>query len=142
MKKMKFASIGAVLAALALVACDAEQPPETAVSTAVAPQAASPGETISDVVRDALAEILLDTDPFSRAKRLGTLLPTLGPSSIPAVEQMVADNRFLLETAAALAAWGSLRALAVAVGWDAALWMPAALVVSELAGCRAADYYL
>jgi len=97
MKKTKLALLCAAVCAFGLIACDAEPPGKTAVSQPLAPEEVEPGETISHVVRDALAEILRDKDPLSRAKRLGTLLPTLGSESVAVVEPTVEDMQFDLE---------------------------------------------
>jgi len=87
---MRFA-LGAALGAIGLGACDATAPPDTTVSGPVEPEATPPGETLTDVVREALADVLRDEDAYSRARRLGALLPTLGPELVPAVKQTLDD---------------------------------------------------
>lgn len=51
-------------------------------------------QTLTDVVREALTDILEDGDAYSRARRLGALLPTMGPELVPAVVQTL-ENRLL-----------------------------------------------
>ncbi|MBW2398769.1 MAG: hypothetical protein JRG80_05800 [Deltaproteobacteria bacterium] len=80
------------LGVMGLVACDAAAPSKNAVSQPIESQAPAAGETLTDVVGAALADILRDRDAFSRARRLGALLPTAGPESVPAVEQLLADQ--------------------------------------------------
>jgi hypothetical protein len=87
---LRFALVAA-LGAIGLSACDATAPPTPTVSGPVKPEPIPEGETLNDVVREALADVLRDTDPYSRARRLGALLPTLGPELVPAVEQTLED---------------------------------------------------
>jgi hypothetical protein len=84
-------ALGAAVGAIGLAACDSTAPPSTSVSATAEPEAISEGETLSDVVREALAEVTRDPDAFSRARRLGALLPTLGPELVPAVKQTLED---------------------------------------------------
>jgi hypothetical protein len=93
MKKLvRSAVLGtAAVGAIGLFACDAKSPPATAGSAPVEPQAILPSETLVDLVRDALTHVMGDPDPYSRARRLGTLLPTLGPDALPAVKQTLAN---------------------------------------------------
>lgn len=72
-----------MLAALALAAC------EPATSTDPAP--APPAEVPEGSTR--LSEALADPNPFARARALGTLLPTLGPASVPEVKQTLEEFR-------------------------------------------------
>ena len=78
------------LAIIGLVACDAAPPSENVVSEPVETELPA-AETLSDVVAEALAEIYRDEDVYSRARRLGTLLPTLGPGAVPAVKSILSD---------------------------------------------------
>jgi hypothetical protein len=89
-KTLRFA-FGAVLGAIGLGACDATAPPSATVSGPVEPEAIPEGETLNDVVREALAEMVRDEDAYSRARRLGALLPTLGPETVPAAVQTLED---------------------------------------------------
>jgi len=93
MKKMVFRSAGwvSVLGAVGLSACDAAPPPSASVSPSVEIESISAGETLTDVVRDALYDVVQDDDPFSRARRLGTLLPTLGPETVSTVKPILED---------------------------------------------------
>lgn len=83
-----FAAVGAI----GLSACDASPPPD-AGKPSMASETIPPGETLVDVVRKSLAETVRDPDAFSRARRLGALLPTLGPELVPAVQQTLDDQR-------------------------------------------------
>jgi hypothetical protein len=95
-KNLRSASWGALVLAIALAACDAAPPPEAAVSRPAEPEAIPPGETLVDVVREALADVIRDRDPYSRARRLGALLPTMGPELVPAVVETLGDKRLQL----------------------------------------------
>jgi len=87
MKKiLRSVLVATAAGATLLTACDAA-PPRKAVAPPVPSEAIPPGETLVDVVRAALADMVRDTDPYSRARRLGALLPTLGPETVPAVKQ-------------------------------------------------------
>ena len=80
------------MGAIGLTACDAAPPPEAVVvSPPVQPGAIPPGETLVDLVRKDLADVARDKDSYSRARRLGTLLPTLGPEAVAAVRQTLED---------------------------------------------------
>ncbi len=83
-----------VLAAIGFAACEPSPPPEPAAPPPAESAALPAGETLSDVVRETLADILKDEDPYSRARRLGALLPTLGPELVPAVVQTL-ESRLL-----------------------------------------------
>jgi hypothetical protein len=75
--------LGAVLGAIGLAGCSAEAPPETGVSESA--------ESESIVSGGTLAEALRDADAYARARRLGALLPTLGPAAIPEVREALED---------------------------------------------------
>jgi hypothetical protein len=93
MKKMlRCALVGTTLGATLFAACDAAPPPKAA-SPSVAPATIPASETIVEVTRVALANIVRDRDSYSRARRLGTLLPTMAPESVPAVIQTLEDRR-------------------------------------------------
>jgi hypothetical protein len=77
--------------ALGLAACDAPTTPEASVSPAVEPATLPPSDALSNLLRDDLYEILAERDRFVRARKLGTLLPTLGPEAIPVVKQILED---------------------------------------------------
>jgi hypothetical protein len=81
----------AALGAIGLSGCDPAPPPNAGVSEPVESEARPTGETLNDVVREALIDVLRDEDAFSRARRLGTLLPTLGPELVLAVKQALED---------------------------------------------------
>ena len=81
----------AALGAIGLSACDPTPPPNAGVSGPVESETMPAGETLNDVVREALADVIRDEDAFSRARRLGILLPTLGPELVPAVKQTLED---------------------------------------------------
>jgi hypothetical protein len=87
---LRFALVAAA-GMIGLGACDATAPPTATVSESVEPEAIPEGETLNDVVRETLAEIVRDEDAYSRARRLGSLLPTLGPETVPAAVQTLED---------------------------------------------------
>jgi len=92
MKKISLGTASIVfLGIIGLVACEAEPPSKDAVSQLAEPEAPAAGETLTDMVRESLADIYRDKDVYSRARRLGTLLPTLGPEVVPAVKQNLED---------------------------------------------------
>jgi hypothetical protein len=91
-KKILRWAFAAALGAIGLGACDATAPPNAGVSGPVEPEAITDGETPADVVRKALGDVLRDHDAFSRARRLGVLLPTLGPEFVPAVVETLEDR--------------------------------------------------
>jgi hypothetical protein len=83
--------VAAAVGAIGLSACEPEPPPDTGTSQLVEPEAIPEGETLADGVRETLADVLRDRDIYSRARRLGALLPTLGPELVPAVKQTIED---------------------------------------------------
>jgi hypothetical protein len=91
MKKILRSTFAATVGAIGLSACDPTAPPNTDVSRPVESEAIPEGETLTDVVREALADVLRDEDAYSRARRLGALLPTLGPELVPVVKQTIDD---------------------------------------------------
>jgi hypothetical protein len=80
-----------LLGVLGFVACDGSEHTKSAVSPPLAPEAIDAGETLTDVLLDKLADIVRDPDAYSRARRLGSLLPTLGREGVPAVQQTLED---------------------------------------------------
>jgi len=93
MKKiLRSALVSAAVGTIGLAACDDSAPPPNAsVSRPSEPEAIAADETLADANRQALEDIIRDNDPYSRARRLGALLPTLGPEAVPAVRQMLAN---------------------------------------------------
>ncbi|MCH8891227.1 MAG: hypothetical protein IH827_09160, partial [Myxococcales bacterium] len=93
MKKILHAALlGTAVGAIGLAACDSAQPPNATVPSPVEPEAIPAGETLVDVVRETLADVVRDQDAYSRARRLGALLPTLGPETVPAVVETLEDR--------------------------------------------------
>lgn len=88
---LRSAFCGTAVGVIGLVACDAAPPPNVADTQRVTLEEIPPSETLVDVVRAALADIVRDKDPYARARRLGTLLPTLGADSVPALTQTLDD---------------------------------------------------
>ncbi len=81
-------AVGAATAAvIALNGCDAAPPAQSdrADSTQAAPLGSG------DLSYERIRELVADPDGFARARELATLLPTLGPGSVPAVKQALAD---------------------------------------------------
>jgi hypothetical protein len=91
MKKTLLIAFGAVLGAMGFAACDSTAPTDADVSETVEPAAINEGETLVGVVRASLTEIVKDQDAFSRARRFGALLPTLGPELVSAVKETLQD---------------------------------------------------
>jgi hypothetical protein len=97
MKRMLRFALGTLLfctalAAVGVLGCDSESDRNASATAPVAPDAATEGETLSDLVREKLTDILRDPDAFSRARRLGALLPTLGPEHIASAKQTLEDT--------------------------------------------------
>src|SRR5688500_11674888 len=84
-------SLSAAAAALALGGCDAFPPAEQPAATTPTPEQS----TASTLSYDELVVLIGEPEPFAKARKLGELLPTLGPGSLPAVKDV-------LEEAAAL----------------------------------------
>jgi hypothetical protein len=78
--------------AIGLTACNAEPPPNATAPSPVESEAIPAGETLVDVVRESLADMVRDQDAYSRARMLGALLPTLGPETVPAVVETLEDG--------------------------------------------------
>jgi hypothetical protein len=83
---------GAALVAIGLTACDPESSQNTSITPPVEPEAIAAGDTLVDIVEKSLADAIRDPDAFSRARRLATLLPTLGPEQVAAVKRTLADT--------------------------------------------------
>lgn len=92
MKKILHSAFGAALVATLLSACDPTQPPNATVSGPVESEATPEGETLTDLVREAIADVIRDQDTYSRARRLGALLPTLGPEFVPTVVETLENE--------------------------------------------------
>jgi hypothetical protein len=86
MKKILHVTLYTTLGTIGLGACDPAPAPNTTVAGSVERKAVPAGETLTDVVQLALVDVLRDEDAYSRARRLGALLPTLGPELVPAVK--------------------------------------------------------
>jgi hypothetical protein len=95
MRKILHAAFAAAVGAIGLAACGATPPPEAAVSRPAesAAIAVSPSvEPEAMATRESIADVLRDEDAYSRARRLGTLLPTLGPEAVPAVKGTLGEK--------------------------------------------------
>jgi len=77
-------------AAAALLGCDAPAPPAPPSPSAAA--SATPGEQ-GDPFAETLRAVLEDPDPYSRARRLGALLPERGGEVVPDVKEILDDFR-------------------------------------------------
>ncbi len=70
-----------LLATLAITACsDASDPPS-----------AKSGASASSISYDELIALIADPDEFSKARKLGELLPSLGPDAVPTVKSVLAE---------------------------------------------------
>ncbi len=92
MNKILRCVLTATLGVIGLNACEPEAPLKASPSRPVDSEAVTDGETLAELVGRSLAEILRDPDAYSRARRLGTLLPTLGPEFVPVVKQTLEDT--------------------------------------------------
>jgi len=92
MKRILCTTACSLLGAIGLTACDSTAPPSTGASGALGSEAIPEGETLADIVNDALIDVLRDPDAFSRARRFGALLPTLGPELVPTVVELLEDR--------------------------------------------------
>jgi len=80
------------LVAIGITACEPESPRKSGVTQTVEPAATAVGDTLADVVRKSLRDILRDPDAYARAQRLAVLLPTLGPELVPVVVESLEDT--------------------------------------------------
>jgi hypothetical protein len=87
---VRSALVGTTLGAIGLTACDSTAPSQPAAPPAEA-RPVPAGEAIVEVIRKDLEDICKDPDPYSRARRFGTLLPALGPEAVPAVQQTLGN---------------------------------------------------
>ncbi|MDJ0851813.1 MAG: hypothetical protein QNK04_25830 [Myxococcota bacterium] len=107
MKKTLHALLVAALSGLLLVACDSQPPPEPRpdepepgepTPAAIAPLPQLDPEQALDpaalAAAEQIADVMLDPDPFSRARRLVTLLPSLGPEGALGAERALRDKKF------------------------------------------------
>ncbi len=100
---------GFALAAIGLVLClpvacspDSQTPPPTLPGPPATPR---DGES-----RQAILEVLRDPEAFARARRLSTLLPTLGPEAVPEVRRALenpAVDRGAVEIALLVRFWAT-----------------------------------
>lgn len=92
MKKSTLPLVGAAITVVGLAACDAAPPQPDATPAPTESATPTAADDLDDIVRKSLVEILRDPDPYARARRLGTLLPTLGPESVSAVKEILGDR--------------------------------------------------
>lgn len=83
---------GAALVAVGITACEPEPPQKASVSDPVEPETTTADTTPADGDQKPLVDVLRDPDAYARARRLATLLPTLGPEFVPAVKQTLEDT--------------------------------------------------
>jgi hypothetical protein len=60
-----------------------------------APAASPPSASGTDLSYQSLVELIGNPDDFAKASRLGTLLPKLGPESLPAVKRVLSEEHVL-----------------------------------------------
>jgi hypothetical protein len=94
MRSNQRAALGAALGAIGLAACEPASPPGAVVSPPVEKQAIAAPSRIAPA--EALLELVREEDPYSRALRLGALLPMLGPEAVPLVKEIIRDPRLYL----------------------------------------------
>jgi hypothetical protein len=87
--------LAAAAALLWLTACDAASPPEAVVSpeTSRSPtdEEGRPVNPAARAAAEAIAQAVRDPDAYARARRLATLLPTLGPEGVHGVKETLGD---------------------------------------------------
>jgi hypothetical protein len=88
--------LGTVIGIFGLIACDDGTIKDRSVferdgSRAVRTERTVRNPVVADAGREAISEVLSDEDAFSRARRLGTLLPTLGEEPAHQVKALLAD---------------------------------------------------
>jgi hypothetical protein len=106
MKKILRAALGAAVGAIGLAACNAAESPNAvapepveseaiaADETPVAPRPVEPEEVIDPevlAIAESIADLVRKEDAFARARKLGELLPTLGPEAAPAMGLILED---------------------------------------------------
>ena len=97
--------LGTVIGLAGLTACDDGSGTDESVferdGSRVAPiDTVAPESPISDSAYEAVLDVLRDGDAFARARRLGTLLPTLGPGAAEHVAAIFADATLTLHIGA------------------------------------------
>ncbi len=104
MKNISRTILAAIVGGVGLTACDPAESPEPVkslpveseavdrVAPAHAPEMTSADDTVTAEIRKSLAEVMRDPDAFSRARKLGALLPTLGPEGVEAAAQTLKDE--------------------------------------------------
>ena len=105
------AAIGLVLCLPVACSPDSQTPPPTRPAPPATPR---DGES-----RQAILEVLRDPEAFARARRLSTLLPTLGPEAVPEVRRALenpAVDRGAVEIALLVRFWAT-HDPASASGW-------------------------
>lgn len=93
--KILLVTLSATLGAVGLTACDAAKPPASPappapVVTEVTEVPAS--EAALNLVLQDLAEALHEQDAYARARKLATLLPTLGPDTVSVAKTTLEDQ--------------------------------------------------
>lgn len=91
--------LGMVLGVIGLFACDEGPVKDRSVfeldeSQTVPTESAARNLPVPDPGREAILEVLRDADAFSRARRLGTLLPKLGPGPVQQVRTILTHPEF------------------------------------------------
>ena len=135
--------ISVALASVALAGCDAAAPPNRAEAPSA--DAIEPDAGIATALPSAevLAEALSDPDDYARVRRLGVLLPSLGPEAVAAVAQTLGNFRLDLGAAEfelLLRFWASQdpsAATAWALGLNAAYYKVLAIPIAVELWARA-----
>src|SRR5262245_56270716 len=94
-KALRTVLLGTAVGAMGIIACDAPAPTANPAAATPAAPTNSTASPASDArlaeVRAALDDAVRDRDPYASARKLGTLLPTLGAESVPAVVATLKD---------------------------------------------------
>jgi len=100
MSKRAVAALGLVIAAVGFgLGRYTASPPEAGESESGTARPGKVADTPVDESKDTLATVLRDPDAFSRARRLATLLPALGPEAVPELRAALEDPGIELQGA-------------------------------------------
>ena len=93
MSKQAVAALGLVIAAVGFgLGHYSASPPDAGESESGTARPGESADALVDESADALVDVLRDPDQFSRARRLATLLPALGPEAVPEVRAALEDR--------------------------------------------------
>ena len=95
MSKQAVAALGLVIAAVGFgLGHYSASPPDAGESESGTARPGESADALVDESADTLAGVLRDPDAFARARRLATLLPTLGREAVPEARAALEDPGF------------------------------------------------